>query len=537
MKIENKLHLYVTLGLVPIVLIILAPLMGMTLPIWLISLFAFISWMYMATVIRSVLFSKGKGFFRDQETTIAKLEEEVSQLKSKQQSTSELSLVSNAALNDIDKQKAEFAAKLKLFEEKVRARDSQITKQKEEVTQLKDKLSDLSHKIAFSHEGGTGEDQETAIKQAELRNSDLEIRLNEYDERLHNQRIQTRKALHLIPKIEAQLEKVTSHTEDSAIDIGEKVRTIYEKAQEHLAESKEINDQFNSESLVDSDGNEKPSLSTVLSNSLQLLKEMMEMLEENEKLNVDYSKSIEAILKNTATINKITEDIQYISDQTNLLALNAAIEAARAGEHGRGFSVVAEEVRKLSDRTNQASNDITHIVGEVNTSVQNIANSLSLNLEKTKNKQESVDDAVEQLLNKAKESTSVFSKLVESSVQSSEAMAQNIDHIILSLQFQDITKQEIDAASVPLSQIGSIIKTMAIDSDHASDEATSNEDDSSANTAAQEASQDPQLEVEAPPQPEIEETSSATPAESETTNTEEDIETQKGAEPKEVLLF
>ena len=170
-----------------------------------------------------------------------------------------------------------------------------------------------------------------------------------------------RRILELVPIIEKQLNSVVDHTESSAIGIGDKVGYIYEKAQKHLAESNEISKQFSGSDESD----DSKSLLTVIQNALTLLGEMTEMLEENGKLIVGYSRSIETILESTATINKITEDIQYISDQTNLLALNAAIEAARAGEHGRGFSVVAEEVRKLSDRTNQASNDITQIVGKV----------------------------------------------------------------------------------------------------------------------------------------------------------------------------
>jgi Methyl-accepting chemotaxis protein len=64
-------------------------------------------------------------------------------------------------------------------------------------------------------------------------------------------------------------------------------------------------------------------------------------------------------------VNGIISTINDISSQTNLLALNAAIEAARAGEHGKGFTVVAEEVRKLSEQTNVGANEISILVNEM----------------------------------------------------------------------------------------------------------------------------------------------------------------------------
>lgn len=147
------------------------------------------------------------------------------------------------------------------------------------------------------------------------------------------------------------------------------------------------------------------------------------------------SVTIQQLGKSSAQIGEIIAVIDDIADQTNLLALNAAIEAARAGEQGRGFAVVADEVRKLAERTTKATKEIagmiTHIQKDTESAVESIQRG-SREVEKGKELANNAGLALKEIIETANHASDIITQVAAASEEQSaaaEQISKNIESI------------------------------------------------------------------------------------------------------------
>ena len=243
------------------------------------------------------------------------------------------------------------------------------------------------------------------------------------------------------------LKEIMEFTEEAVLELIVRFQSITDEA---LAKAKATAERF--QEGIHSEG-ESFAEADMIEETNNMLDEFSEKVRESASLGTNVAMVVEEVESSTRAIPPLLEEIEFIADQTRLLALNAAIEAARAGEHGRGFAIVAEEVTKLAARSQTAATNIRTVVGQVNESTNNAMNALegftSINLDRVV----AAKNRVAEMAQLTKEKNARLQEGVIQATEGAKQHANNVTDIVMSMQFQDITRQRLEKAIATIQQL------------------------------------------------------------------------------------
>ena len=256
----------------------------------------------------------------------------------------------------------------------------------------------------------------------------------------------------VLPVLIKQLESVIQETENAVLEIGEGFMDIVSRARSQASRSATAFSEFS--------GNEERNGTTLIMQS----KEALSSVIGNLRSVSDVARHSLISMRNTTdtmeSIRQVISEIEYIADQTNLLALNASIEAARAGDQGRGFAVVADEVRKLSARSTTAAAQIGKLIRAVESGMQVMYAETEGNAGHTEKLSLQSEKIINETMDRLNESMKQAKNELDGLSTDTDSLASDISSIVISMQFQDITRQKIEHVITPLLAIDGTIKKM-----------------------------------------------------------------------------
>jgi methyl-accepting chemotaxis protein len=246
---------------------------------------------------------------------------------------------------------------------------------------------------------------------------------------------------HLIPVLVNQLQEVSQQTESAALDIGERFMNIVERARRNTCDAETVLEKFTKD-----EASQNP-----VEISKKALTGVIQSLQEAISFASQIMSELKIMDENAGSIRKVVDEIEFIAGQTNLLALNAAIEAARAGEHGRGFAIVADEVRKLSDRSNTAAEEIRKLITKIEADTKKIYKISEENISRSFTLSTDSASVVDEAMLTIDKTIEAVKTQLDHLTKETDLLTSDISSIVISMQFQDITRQRIEHVIEPLS--------------------------------------------------------------------------------------